>query len=75
MIRKGPLGETGPYPDTNEQVTVMKGPSAQAAYLATMDKDADGRVSRDEFQAANFPRFMSWGVPANWHGAPKATAK
>lgn len=78
VLRKGPLprpGETAPYPDSNEQVTIMTGPPAQAAYLATMDKDADGRVSREEYQAASFPRFMAWGVPANWRGAPKVAAK
>lgn len=67
-------GESPPFLDDNEPVVVMKGPAAQAAYLANMDKDADGKVSRDEYQAANFPRFMGWGVPSNWNGAPKVAA-
>lgn len=78
VIRKGPFpkpGERGPFPDVDEPVVVMKGPAAQAAFLATMDKDADGKVSREEYQAANYPRFLIWGVPANWNGTPKVAAK
>lgn len=75
VVHKGPMGDRPFVPDDKEQVNVMKGPAAQAAYLATMDEDADGKVSRAEYQAANFPRFMGWGVPANWNGAPKVAAK
>ncbi len=67
VVHKGPIPKPGDrpiVPDDNEPVNVMKGPAAQAAYLATMDKDADGKVSREEYQAATYPRFLAWGVPA-----------
>jgi hypothetical protein len=32
-------------------------------------------LSREEYQAANVPRFRNRRVPANWNGAPKVAAK
>jgi DNA-binding CsgD family transcriptional regulator len=54
---------------------LVRDPGAQAAWLATYDLDGDDRISLKEYMDESFARFMNWGVPANWHGAPKVAAK
>ncbi len=63
-------------PDAGKNVRpFVTDPVAQAAWLARLDKDGDDRVDREEYLKDVLERFLIWGVPANWHGAPKVAAK
>ena len=65
--------EAGEAPPTSVRISGAHGTSRQmdvgqrgAMFLARNDRDGDGRVSREEFIAANREMVEAAGIPANW---------
>lgn len=64
------LGVSRPYPKGNppppEEVSWLRDKVGQAAWIARIDMDDDGRVSRGEFLGFSQPIFARRGIPADW---------
>ena len=53
----------------------FNGAAAQRQYIATVDKDDDGRVSFDEYAEPVMPQYLERGIPlipADWTASPGA---
>ncbi len=62
----GPPHPAGTKPPKGEPVTWMRGKTGQAAWIAQVDTNDDGKVSEAEFVAFSLPTWQSRGLPADW---------